>query len=212
MINIVRPSPRPNVTASATNGGSQVIDPTPARSNTPPPSRTAIARDSVTTMYKAAQPGDAPVAPASKTELWESLQPIIDGENVWFGFDKNVTEKYELAEEIGAGGFGRVVIARGREDGVEYACKIIPKIFKSKDPKEVLGADRQAKHVAAIRNEVTALMRLRGTLNVVYLEGVFEDEANVYLVTEYCKYVVRSNQSHMYAFYFRNVYLTNIFT
>ena len=46
---------------------------------------------------------------------------------------------------------------------------------------------RQAKHRRALRNEVEALSRLRGTLNVVHLEGAFEDDEHVFLVTQLCR-------------------------
>lgn len=47
--------------------------------------------------------------------------------------------------------------------------------------------ERQRKHRRALRNEAEALMRLRGTLNVVHLEGVYEDDENVYLVMQKCR-------------------------
>ena len=70
----------------------------------------------------------------------------------------------------------RVVI--DKRNGTEFACKSIPKRLDAPG----LAPERQAAHVDNIRREVAVLRRLRGTLNVVALEGAFEDADSAHIV------------------------------
>ena len=70
----------------------------------------------------------------------------------------------------------RVVI--DKRNGTEFACKSIPKRLDAPG----LAPERQAAHVDNIRREVAVLRRLRGTLNVVVLEGAFEDADSAHIV------------------------------
>ena len=49
-----------------------------------------------------------------------------------------------------------------------------------------VSAARQQRHLANIQREVAVLKRLRGTLSVVQLEAVYEDNDAVYIVMEKC--------------------------
>ena len=73
-------------------------------------------------------------------------------------------------------------VARDRATGEEYACKAVPK---------VLGADasdaKRAGHVGSIKREVEVMRRLAGSLAVVRLVDVFEDDGAVYIVQELCR-------------------------
>ncbi|CAG9460057.1 unnamed protein product [Pedinophyceae sp. YPF-701] len=100
-----------------------------------------------------------------------------------FGYRRDFSAQYELQDVVGTGGFGKVFAAIDRVTGMQVAVKVIAKEYTG----DGAGPERQAKHMASIRNEVTALLRLRGTLNVVHLYGAFEDDENVYLVTEMCR-------------------------
>jgi len=46
---------------------------------------------------------------------------------------------------------------------------------------------KQSQHLATIQREVAVLKRLRGTLNVVRLEEVYEDTLHVHIIMEYCR-------------------------
>ena len=70
----------------------------------------------------------------------------------------------------------RVVI--DKRYGTEFAAKSIPKRLDAPG----LAPERQAAHVDNIRSEVAVLRRLRGTLNVVALEGAFEDAESAHIV------------------------------
>ena len=68
-----------------------------------------------------------------------------------------------------------------------FACKRIPKQRPASSvldgPISKVQSDRYRNSVYL---EVDALRRLRGSLNVVHLEDVFEDDTYVYLITELC--------------------------
>lgn len=72
----------------------------------------------------------------------------------------------------------QVRVVTDRRTGTEFAAKSIPKRLDAPG----LAPERQAAHVENIRREVAVLRRLRGTLNVVALEGAFEDAESVHIV------------------------------
>eukprot|EP00879_Flechtneria_rotunda_P000430 GHRR01000524.1.p1 GENE.GHRR01000524.1~~GHRR01000524.1.p1 ORF type:complete len:787 (+),score=270.20 GHRR01000524.1:160-2520(+) len=103
--------------------------------------------------------------------------PIVD-----FGYDRDIDIKYEWGKELGKGGNGVVRVVKGRATGQEYACKAIKKELEGEHSDK-----KKAGHVDSIRREVEVLRRLAGSLNIVKLVDVFEDEHNVYVVQELCK-------------------------
>jgi serine/threonine protein kinase len=94
-----------------------------------------------------------------------------------------LTEKYELGCALGEGGFGVVRIVRARDSGTEFACKTIRKRLDVPN----LAAAKQQQHLDNIKREVAILRKLRGTLNVVYLEEAYEDDEDVHIVQELCR-------------------------
>lgn len=72
----------------------------------------------------------------------------------------------------------QVRVVTDKRTGTEFAAKSIPKRLDAPG----LAPERQAAHVDNIRREVAVLRRLRGTLNVVALEGAFEDSDSVHIV------------------------------
>ena len=77
----------------------------------------------------------------------------------------------------------QVRIATDRHTGTDFACKTIAKALDLPE----LSPARQAAHIANIQREVAVLQKLRGTLNVVALEGAWEDDAAIHIVMEYCR-------------------------
>lgn len=72
----------------------------------------------------------------------------------------------------------QVRVVTDKRTGTEFAAKSIPKRLDAPG----LAPERQAAHVDNIRREVAVLRRLRGTLNVVALEGAFEVADSVHIV------------------------------
>lgn len=99
-----------------------------------------------------------------------------------FGYDKDIESKYEWGRELGKGGNGVVRIVIDRATHEEYACKGLPK---------VLGGDtsesKRRGHVDSIKREVEVMRRLKGSLAVVRLIDVFEDDDTVFIVQELCR-------------------------
>ena len=92
-----------------------------------------------------------------------------------------MTRSYTLGKVIGQGGFGEVVLATDKASGEEYACKCIRKRLDS------TSFVHQAAHAENIKQEVTILRRLKGTLNVAPIVAAFEDDVHVYVLLEYCR-------------------------
>eukprot|EP00798_Chlamydomonas_sp_ICE-L_P014541 gene14541-20581_t len=103
-------------------------------------------------------------------------------QNPDLGLPRNMSEKYEVGDQIGKGGNGVVRIVTERTTGLQYACKSTVK---------VLGkgfSDLKCRtHIASLKREIEVLTRLRGCLNIVELHEVFEDEDHVHIVQEYCQ-------------------------
>ena len=73
---------------------------------------------------------------------------------------------------------------RDRATGEEFACKQIPKVL----PADAAASDAKRRgHADAIRREVDVMRRLEGSLAVVRLIDVFEDERHVFIVQELCR-------------------------
>jgi calcium-dependent protein kinase len=88
---------------------------------------------------------------------------------------RNPIEKnYEILEVIGSGGFGEVKKVKHKELEVIRALKIIKKA-RYKSPAEL----------KLIKNEI-AIMKVVDHPNIVKLFEFFEDDENMYIITEYC--------------------------
>lgn len=98
------------------------------------------------------------------------------------GYQRNIDVKYAFGKELGKGGNGCVKVVVDKDNGAEYACKIIPKV-----PPATASAKKKEGHVASLMREIEVLTRLEGSLNVVELRDVYEDDQNVYIVQEWCK-------------------------
>jgi len=121
-------------------------------------------------MFRAPDPWDLP---AQKPQVYN------------LGFAKGVSDKYDLegGKLLGKGGFGSVRIVTNKSSKVEYACKSISKTLEIPN----LPAVKQQQHLDNIKREVSVLRKLRGTLNVIFLEDVYEDDTHVHIVMELCK-------------------------
>lgn len=106
--------------------------------------------------------------------------PLVD---LSLGFSRGIEGEYEWGPELGRGGFGTVRLVRRRLDGAEFAFKSVTKALQAANASEA----QQRRHLDSIRREVAVLGTLRGTLNVVRLEAVFEDQERVHIVMEVCR-------------------------
>jgi calcium-dependent protein kinase len=52
---------------------------------------------------------------------------------------------------------------------------------------ESISEKKRQGHVEALKREIAVLARLKGSLNCVELEGVYEDSDNIHIVMELCK-------------------------
>ncbi|GFR39841.1 hypothetical protein Agub_g336 [Astrephomene gubernaculifera] len=105
-------------------------------------------------------------------------------EPLWVGLTRaKIGDRYDIGKQLGQGGFGSVQVVIERGTGKEYACKSIVKRLSLPN----VSVTKQNQHLENIRREALILRRLRGTLNVVHLEDVFEDEEAVHMVMEWCK-------------------------
>ncbi|GFR43958.1 hypothetical protein Agub_g5101 [Astrephomene gubernaculifera] len=99
----------------------------------------------------------------------------------FLGYATDVNTKYLFGHELGKGGNGVVRVVRNRQTGEEFACKSIRKVLADASEKKKQG------HIESIRREVQVLQKLRGSLNIVKLEDVYEDEECVHIVMEQCR-------------------------
>lgn len=86
-----------------------------------------------------------------------------------------IEETYEILDLIGMGGYGEVKKVRHKELDVIRALKTISK-SKYRTPGEV----------KIIKNEIQ-FMKAVDHPNIVKLFEFFEDEENLYIITEYCQ-------------------------
>lgn len=109
------------------------------------------------------------------------MQEASESRNL--GYLRGFHEMYHVGKELGRGGSGRVFLAIRKADSKEFAAKVIPKRLSNVYASE----KRRQGHMSAIRGEVNVLLALRGTLNVAFLEEVYEDDSSVILAMELCK-------------------------
>ncbi|KAF9671040.1 hypothetical protein SADUNF_Sadunf12G0005500 [Salix dunnii] len=96
-----------------------------------------------------------------------------------FGYPKNFSAKYALGKELGRGHFGHTCWAKGKKGelkGQPVAVKIISKAKMT-----------TAISIEDVRREVKILKALSGHPNIIKFYDAFEDENNVYIVTELCE-------------------------
>ncbi|KAF5839572.1 kinase-like domain-containing protein [Dunaliella salina] len=129
--------------------------------------------DNQATVQEQAEKPAAPGAQASQ----------ISKDSIWLGYARDLSAHYQLGPELGKGGNGTVrhcveVPVRATTQN-SYACKTVPKV--PKDPQKT------AKHLENLKREIGVLMRLQGSLNIIKLEAVFEDEDSVHIIMENCR-------------------------
>lgn len=99
------------------------------------------------------------------------------------GYSRDLNSRFDIGEKLGSGGNAVVLVVRDKRTRKAFACKSIVK--KLEDSK--LSESKVAGHVASIKREIQVLKKLRGSLNVACLEGVYEDDCSVHLILDYCK-------------------------
>lgn len=85
-----------------------------------------------------------------------SLSRLPESNSDW-GYLKNLEKRFQLLKQIGRGGNGVVRVARDRDTGEEYACKILPKVLNDPRASEV----KKATHCEYVRREVWGPQSLR---------------------------------------------------
>ena len=93
-----------------------------------------------------------------------------------FGWRTDFGKRFRKGRELGRGQFGITYLVTELATGNQYASKTIPKAkLTSRSARE------------DVENEVAIMRALRGHANVVNLEDVYEDAADVHLVMEVCR-------------------------
>ncbi|KXZ52793.1 hypothetical protein GPECTOR_8g180 [Gonium pectorale] len=100
----------------------------------------------------------------------------------FFNYQTNIEAAYSFGRELGKGGNGVVRVVTKLDSGEEFACKSIRKTL----PADASEKKRQG-HLDSIRREVQVLTKLKGSLNIVKMEDVYEDDEYVHIVMEQCK-------------------------
>lgn len=113
---------------------------------------------------------------ASTCSQTSTHNPAVD-----LGYDKDIDAYYNWGKQLGQGGNGVVRIVTDNNTGEEFACKSVKKVLADASDK------KRAGHLDSLKREIDVLRRLSGSLNVVKLIDVFEDEDQVHIVQEYCK-------------------------
>eukprot|EP00798_Chlamydomonas_sp_ICE-L_P012361 gene12361-15542_t len=116
-----------------------------------------------------------------RVDIWDA-EVAAKAATPMIGYPPGLEQKYSLGDSLGSGGFGSVRVAVQITTGNKFACKSIKKKLDIPSVSE----DTLRQHIENIKREITVLHRLRGTLNVVHLEEVFEDEDYVHIVMELC--------------------------
>ena len=115
-------------------------------------------------------------APSSETV------PAILPSHPDLGYARGLEQRYRWGREVGKGGNATVRVVVDRTTGVEYACKSVSKVL----PDSGASDKKKAGHLDGIKREVLALTVLKGSLNAVMLEDVYEDDDTVHIVMELC--------------------------
>jgi calcium-dependent protein kinase len=116
-----------------------------------------------------------------RVDIWDVAK--LSTENIDCGFLRHFAERYAWDRELGQGGFGVVRVVKRIDIGKEFACKSIAKKLDIPN----VSPSKQNQHLENIKREVAILRKLKGTLNVVFLEDVCEDDTHVHIIMELCR-------------------------
>ncbi|KAK8494887.1 hypothetical protein V6N12_073953 [Hibiscus sabdariffa] len=83
---------------------------------------------------------------------------------------------FTFGRELGRGNSGVTYLCTEVATGIEFACKSIPKTRL-----------KYKQQVKEVKREIKVLQRLYGQKNIVRIEGVYEDDLFIYIVTELCR-------------------------
>ncbi|XWS43017.1 hypothetical protein CRYUN_Cryun16bG0064700 [Craigia yunnanensis] len=136
----------------------------------PPPSPAKHIRALLARRHGSIKPNEASIPEGNECEI---------GLDKNFGFSKHFMSHYDLGEEVGRGHFGYTCSAKAKKGslkGHDVAVKVIP---KSKMTTAIAIED--------VRREVKILRALTGHKNLVQFYDAYEDDDNVYIVSELCK-------------------------
>lgn len=97
---------------------------------------------------------------------------VLNSKKAVFGLKKDPSQHYNLVEVIGYGGFGVVYRAVSKEDGRDYAIKVIHLISKS----DYVNMER----------EIRLLKKLKGCPYIVQYHESFFHKRKLWIVLEYC--------------------------
>ncbi|CAD7699180.1 unnamed protein product [Ostreobium quekettii] len=95
-----------------------------------------------------------------------------------FGYARDARERFHVGDVIGAGSYGVVRRCTDKDTGKEYAIKTLPKKPKKGPP--------TPRYLLKLRNEVDVMRQVGNSLNVVHLQGAYEDDYEIHLVMELC--------------------------
>ena len=109
-----------------------------------------------------------------------------DGEKKGCSFKIGLESKYAIMKLIGKGGSANVYKGIRKQDGHRVAIKKVPKYLVPMGMGS-LSEEKQARHKDGIHTEVEVLLALKGSLSIVRLDEVYEDDKYVYLVLELCR-------------------------
>ena len=123
--------------------------------------------------------------PMPRVDIWDvQKQKEVD---LNLGFSRTLWQQYDATgQQLGRGGFGSVQVVRSFQSGKEFACKSITKKLAAAGQAAAV-AEKQLQHLDNIRREIRVLRKLRGTLNVVAVKDVYEDDSEVHIVMELCR-------------------------
>jgi calcium-dependent protein kinase len=93
------------------------------------------------------------------------------------GYDRNFSDIYSLGQPLGAGSFKTVFVGRNKRTGERVAVAVIG---KERDGTNV------EHNLQRIQKEVDITKRLQVRQETIRLLGTYEDDKNVYMVTEMC--------------------------
>ena len=103
--------------------------------------------------------------------MTESADILIHKENIISHKTSNISKEYTFGKTLGTGAFGQVRLAIHKATKQTRAVKIIPKAKVD---------------IKLLVNEINVLSKLSHP-NIMQLYEIFDDNTNIYIVSEYCK-------------------------
>jgi len=103
--------------------------------------------------------------------MTESTDILIHKENIISHKTSNISKEYTFGKTLGTGAFGQVRLAIHKATKQTRAVKIIPKAKVD---------------IKLLVNEISVLSKLSHP-NIMQLYEIFDDNTNIYIVSEYCK-------------------------